>query len=141
MRVGATSKSPMPASAGVASAKSGAARTAADTKALMLTVILTIPVGSGLERSPVFSSGMVDFRSTTSGKRAICGACGGSIVDGDVERAGIEAAGRGRTQRDRAAEREDCAFLPAVLERDRSRIIHDQHQSLRGIGLIGQRDV
>jgi hypothetical protein len=43
MRVGATSKSPMPASAGAAKAKSGAARTAADTIALMLTVILAIP--------------------------------------------------------------------------------------------------
>src|SRR5690349_11544982 len=80
---------------------------------------------------------MVDFRSTTTGKRR----WSRSVVDSDVERAGVGPAWSGRTHCDRPPEGEVSPLLPAIVESQGVGTVDRQRQRLRRIALIGQRDV
>src|SRR4051812_46503631 len=141
-RVGATSKSPMPASAGAAAVNTDAASKAAVTTGLVLLFIMVIPkllrTGAITVR---FDREWLIFGQPRRANARFAPRTGPLVVDRDVERAGIEPAGCRGAERDRPAEREDRALVAGVRESHRGRTVDHQCQRPGWIVLVGQRDV
>src|SRR4051794_20895522 len=104
MRVGATRRSPMPASAGVETATSGAARAAATINGLVQLSISAVPtlLHSGAI-AVTFDPEWLIFGQPCAFKRPNC-SLRASIIDRHVERAPVKARGGRRAHGNRPAD-------------------------------------
>src|SRR6476661_9633534 len=123
MRVGATRRSPTPASAAVGKATSGAANALAASMDLVHMFITAIPTAlrNGAIVTVLIRNGLFSVNHDDLPRQSVGSGC--SIVDGDVECAAVGARGRRRAEGDRTADREVGAGNPRRSQQNRGRRI------------------